>query len=449
VPDIVLDYHRLKTPIDHPDLSVTTAKIADYAITTAKIADGNVTRAKLEYPTADVSFAYLASINKVKYVSRYTWSYLVVTRDSFNDKAMWVAVQVYEYADVVGRVVDYQNYYISETYIGGSASDHLLRKIVNGTQTTLATEAVDLDYKGRGLAISCSGSTIKSLRYEMTSPIDPLALPTPNATISATDTSFASGLFGFRPLRESYPHGGSESGSAWLKNPLTPLPSAQLILEVDIEGDGRDTPYTPSLSKNLVEIMSLSGLPGFLYQEAKKYQVLKAKGFTDEEMKLVFGYIPQHQVDLDSVTWGAFEFHPGKASTVVITVVGDNPYRPGAIGRQKARAKRVLGVPKDYSDAVALYNTLKKDYPHWLAGKDNFAYQVLGWEVLDWFQSADFYYGELLEHKTHYSQLKQVPDWEIGGRLNELVDKLSKVAILTDERDKHISKVKEILKKGW
>jgi hypothetical protein len=28
MPDIVLDYHRLKTPIDHPDGSVSTAKLA-------------------------------------------------------------------------------------------------------------------------------------------------------------------------------------------------------------------------------------------------------------------------------------------------------------------------------------------------------------------------------------------------------------------------------------
>jgi len=39
MPDIVLNNHRLKTPIDHPDFSIT--------------------RAKLEYPTVGVSFASL------------------------------------------------------------------------------------------------------------------------------------------------------------------------------------------------------------------------------------------------------------------------------------------------------------------------------------------------------------------------------------------------------
>jgi hypothetical protein len=283
---------------------------------------------------------------------------------------------------------------------------------------------------------SLSGSTLKGYREDMTTP-----------KITVTDTTFASGKFGHGGAMDSNPNPTIVAGR--LLSPSSSLPSAQTILEMDIEGNGRDTPYAPSLSKNLVEVSSLTGLPDFLYQEAKKYSTLRAKDFTDEEIQLLLGYIPQHQVDLDAVTWGAFEFYPDKASTVIITIIGDNPYQSGAIERQKSKAKRVFTPPKDYNEAIELYNQLKNDYPHWLAGKDNFAYQVLGWEELDLFQNADFYYGELIEHKTHYNQLKQVPDWEIRNRLNELLDRLSKVNVLTEERDKHINKVKEILKKGW
>jgi hypothetical protein len=42
-----------------------------------------------------------------------------------------------------------------------------------------------------------------------------------------------------------------------------------------------------------------------------------------------------------------------------------------------------------------------------------------------------------------------MPDTEIRGRLEELVERLSKVTVLTDERDKHIAKAREVLKKGW
>jgi hypothetical protein len=440
MPDIVLDYHRLKTPIDHPDASVTTTKIADLT----------VTRAKLEYPTVDVSFSYLSAINKTKYSAYLSYSYVVLTKDAFSDKAVWQATQVNTIPMCHGRHQDYRNFYHNHYNPGAATMDHELIKTVGASQTRLGYESIDINNTGRGLAISCSGSTIKGLRYEFTTPIDPLNLPTPNGTISATDTAFSSGLFGFRPLRESNPHGGSESGSAWLKAPLTPLPPAQAVIEVDFEGNGKpDEPYSPSLSKNLIKITSLTGLPDYLYQEAKKYQILINKGLTEDEIKLIFGYIPQHQVDLDAVTWGAFEFHPEKTSSVVVIVTGDNPYRQGAIERLKAKAKRVFKPPKNYSEAVDLYKELVKDYPHWLAGKDNFAYQTLGLEVFDLFQNVDFYHGELIEHKTHYNQLKQVPDWEIENRLNELIDKLSKETVLTDERDKHIAKSKEILKKGW
>jgi hypothetical protein len=288
------------------------------------------------------------------------------------------------------------------------------------------------------------------LRYELLSVRNPLALPPADGTISATDTSFANGYFGYRPLRNTYSHGGSVDGAVWLKGSLSPLPPAQAVLKVDVEGSGKlEDSYRPSLSQTLVEVASLTGLPDFLYNEVKKYDVLKAKGFTEDEIKLLLGYIPQHQVDLDAVTWGAFELHADKAPTAIVTITGDNPYKSGAIDRQKVKAKRVFSAPKDYDDAVSLYNTLKRDYPHWLAGKDNFAYQTLGLEIFEWMQNVDFYYGEFIDHKTHYQQLKQVPDLEIINRLNELREKLSKVSVLVDERDKHVGKVDEVLRKGW
>jgi hypothetical protein len=433
MPEFALDYHRRKVPIDHPDLSVT--------------------RGKLEYPTVDVCFSYLSAINKVKYVSYRVYSYGLITFDTFTDKAIWQAVQVNQYPIGLARLQDKDNCYCSQYDPTAYTSDHALVKIVGGTSSYIATESIDIDYSGRGLGTSCSGSTIKSLRYELPSPINPLALPTANATISATDTAFASGYIGFLHLRYTYPHGGASVGSAWLKAPLTLLPQAQSILEVDIEGSGKpEDTFRPSLSKNLIEVSTDLNILDFLLMEKKRYDMLKVKGFTDDEIKLLLGYIPQHQVDVNSVTWGAFEFSE-KSPTNIIMVYGDNPYNSGAIQRQidyaKSRNLRVFTPPKDYNDAVSLYNRLKGDFKHWLAGKDNFAYQVLGWEVLDWLQNVDLYYGELIEHKTHYDQLKSVPDWELRNRFNELKDKLSRVNVLIDERDKHLGKLNEILKRGW
>ena len=389
MPDLVLDYHRLKTPIDHLDLSIT--------------------RAKLEYPTVNVSFAYLACINKVKYSSLRTMGSCILCYDTFTDKSVLAFIQPVDRCEVNGRLRDYNNYYLCGVQIPLSTQDFFIDK-VSGTATNIATEAVDLDGKGRAVRLSISGSTIKGMRYEGTSVIDPLSLPTPNTTLSGTDTTFASGYYGFMTCYSATSNNGMASSSgAVLLAPASPLPPALAIVETEVEYGER---ITPKLSRNVID-----------------------------------------NKDLDAVTWGTFELHADKAPTAIIIITGDNPYKSGAILRQIELAKgknlRVFSPPRDYREAVELYNQLERDYSHWLAGKDNFAYQTLGWEILDWMQNIDFYHGELLDHMTHYNQLKQVPDKEITNRLNELIDKLSRETTLTDEREKHIAKAKEVLKKGW
>ena len=42
-----------------------------------------------------------------------------------------------------------------------------------------------------------------------------------------------------------------------------------------------------------------------------------------------------------------------------------------------------------------------------------------------------------------------MPDWEIRNNLNELENKLMRVTVLTDERDKHLARIKEINRLGW
>jgi len=419
-----LDAHRTSSPIDHPD--------------------GSVTRAKLEYPTVDVFFPYLEAISKCRWYgpgfgNQAFWHFGTI--DAFTDKSLWVPLP--NMFHIAMRMSDGNNTYTTSLDSTATTADFVLDKRVNGTATKLATEAIDIGASDVYQVVgSISGSTLKGYR-------DASYTTTPTLKISATDTTFASGAFGYTKRRD-YSGTGIHEGYALLKAPLSTLPPSQTILELSVEGSGKpDDPYRPSMSKNLVEVSSLTGLPDFLYLEAKKYSVLKAKGFTEDEIRLVFGYVPQYQVDLNSVTWGAFELHPDKSPTVIVTITGDNPYRAGAVNKQRAMAKRAFAVPKSYDEAVALYNQLKRDYPHWLAGKDSFAYQTLGLEIFDWFQNVDFYYGELLEHKTHYSQLKQVPDFEIRNRLNELIDKLSKVSVLINERDKHVAKVKEVLRSGW
>ena len=433
MPDLVLDYHRLKVPIDHPNLSVT--------------------RAKLEYPTVDVSFAYLSAINRVRFVSMYTWGLAVVAGDPFADKSVVAGVQVYDGVNVLGRVQNYQNFYFNKIQPTRATSDHLLAKMSAGTVTTLASESVDLTTAAALLQVSCSGSTVKSLRYALTSPLDPLNPGTAAATLSATDTTFASGYYGVRLMKEYNPHGSASIGSTWLRAPASAVPPALAVIEVEFaKGEYPNEEYKPALLSSLVEVSRSLNVPIHLVMEHDKHEMLRRRGFTDDEIRLLLGHLPQRHIDVDAVTWGTFEFSE-KSPTNIVVVTGDNPYKQGAIQRQAEYAKkkglRVFDPPRNYGEAVALYNKLKSDFPHWLAGKDNFAYMCLGWEELDVLQNVDFYYGELLEHRTHHDQLRQVPEWEIRSRLLELKARLEKMAALHEERGKHLRKVGELLRGGW
>jgi hypothetical protein len=437
MPDLVLEYHRLKTPIDHPDQSVT--------------------RAKLEVPVSGASFAYLACVNRVRGCAWINASYFLLADWVFTDKSVFAFEQVNQITGIVGRLSDYSRFYRHAFDPAQSTKDHYIDVRTGGTSgTLLASEAIDIDNSGRGGRLSISGSVIKGMRYEMPTPVHPLSLPPPDAIISATDTTYASGYYGARVLRHTTYHSSTDPASMWLLDPASELPPALAIVEVEyvveyVKDSVEGAPARPLLSENPVEI-SGRALPPHLHAEAKKYEVLRAKGFTEEEIRLVFGYVPQHQIDLDAVTWGAFEFSE-KSPTNIIVVTGDNPYRPGAIERQKARAKRWWRPPRDYSEAVKLYAQLKRDYPHWLAGKHNWCYQIFGYELFDWLQNVDFYYGELVEHRTHYQQLKQVPEGEIWRRLDALESALRGAAglagALAAERDRHLAKIREIRRHGW
>jgi hypothetical protein len=411
---------------------------------TLEIPDRSITRTKLEYPTEDVSLAYLVSIDKATHAPinlQGTDDYVtIVTVDSFTDKAIRSNLRNI-YSLIARANYDVANrrfsMYAIDWWTGYSSQDHYLRRFNSATNgyTTLAVEAVDLSDLPYLFTLSTNGSTIKSIRE--------------TAILSATDTVLASGVFGLYHLNA----GINLYFNARLLAPLTPLPPAQAIIEVEVEGDGTpENPYGPLLSRNLVEIAQLEGLPSFLYQEARKYEILKAKGFTDEEMKLLLGSIPQHQVDLNSITWGAFEFKEDSPTNIII-MTGDNPYQQGAISKhvELARSKnlKTLRPPRNYGEAVAQFNQIKRDFSHWIVGKDNYAYHTLGWEELDLFQNVDFYHGELIEHKTHYDQLKRMKDFEMWRRLEELERRLEKIEVLTDERDKHIAKLKDVKRLGW
>jgi hypothetical protein len=429
MPDIVLDYHRLKTPIDHPDRSIVPSKldmvVRDRTFIWWLIASG-YDIFHHENPVSD------HTITLINYVNT-DMAYIVIARDGMR---MWIRNQYPTWGSG----------YTHEMITGLSTQDHVFVVWSAGSTTRLAYESVDLSDYHYLYGLDAVGSTFKCYRAWVTAKA--ISSQTPKFTV--TNTQWASGYFGLGFVRGGHQH---YQPLAIYLSPFSRGIEALAIIEVEVEGSGTpDDPYRPSVSKQLVEIGRLQGLPDFLYQEYKKYQILKQKGLSDDDIKALLGYVPQTHVDLDAVSIGTFEFSEKMPSNIAI-IYSDNPYRRGAIQRQisyaRSRRLNVFGVPKDYNEAVELYNKLKSRYPWWFAGKDNFAFMVLGWEELEVFHAVDFYYGELIEHKAHYDQLKRVPPEIIYARLTELRDALPRISVLIEERDKHLRKVVELLRLGW
>lgn len=406
-----------------------------------------ITRADLEYPTEDVNLAYLMAIDKAqeaynKYGTPARGHTGTGTVDSFTDKAIqWVTA---DDSCCLGRVTTGPNSYMVYYDKDATTADFFILKRIGSNTSNLATEAVDITAVYL-VKISISGSTIKAYRVDMTTP-----------KLTATDTDITSGEFavsywniaGYLPACTL---------TAILLAPSSPSPKPLRILEVEttkteIVREEKENRYIPNLLQDLREISQLTGLPDFLYREAKRYEVLKNKGFTDEEIELLLGSIPQHQVDLASVTFGSFEFRHD-SPTNIVAIYGDNPYQSGAILKQEEAVKsknlKVLKPPRDYLEAKQQYNELRKEFTHWSAGLHNWCYQMIGHEDFEGMQASDMYYGELIEHKTHYDQIKRVPDWELRRNLQRWKDRLKRGKILAEEREKHLRKLEEIERLGW
>jgi len=104
----------------------------------------SITRSKLEYPTADVSFAFLTIIDKTL-TCQFIRGVIIGTRDSFADKAVFGGAQVNQNPSLYARYQDYNNSYDNILNPVNVGTDHQLEKIVAGSITALAKEAVDIN----------------------------------------------------------------------------------------------------------------------------------------------------------------------------------------------------------------------------------------------------------------------------------------------------------------
>ena len=244
MPDLVLDYHRRRTPIDHPDLSIT--------------------RVKLEYPTVDVSMLYLYMIGKafvdVASGDRFTF---VITVDSFANKQicgpqLMKAAESRYYEGFFGRcgADPRANSYVTWIDTNMTTADVILAKIVAGTVTNLGTQAVDLlDDVAYIFGLSCNATTIRSIRYNRWSiSAGTISFGTPSVAISATDTSFASGKFAARTSDVGGPGAIADGLLAFLRAPSSPSPEVVAYFEVPIVGSGTpEDPFRPQMPQEIAD----------------------------------------------------------------------------------------------------------------------------------------------------------------------------------------------------
>ena len=381
-----------------------------------------ITRDKLEYPTEDVPFIYLIAIGKIAF-TRCGITYTIHTVDQFADKAIDYIQTLNGYIPASARCADPStfstNKYIAYVDTGQSSADFMLKKYYNG-YTTLATESVDLDEQAYLIRLSCSGSTIKAFRDDLSTP-----------KLSVTDTDIPSGYFGVHGFRMSY-YPYSDPYATYLRPPSTQLPQAKAIVEVDIIGSGtEDDPYRPNLAQELVEV---------------------SKSDVDPETWIAIQDNPRGKnglplIDKASVMYGVFDHKPQNNTVLVVITSGNTFTGEKAIQKQIEHAKRTIKPPGDYSEAVELHRQLKPDFD-WIAGKDNFAYQTLGHPDLEAFQVADTYYGNVIDG-IKPDAYKKIPSFEMYKTLAMWKDRLKRATVVKSEAEKHLKKLEEVEKKGW
>jgi len=178
-----------------------------------------------------------------------------LTSEEFPDLAIKTRLNAHAntHCDAYARHVDHNTHYWVYLYYGAATADHVMGKKVNGTYTTLATEAVDLGtYYWYWTIFEAVGSTLNSYRAS-TPYVEPPASP----TLTATDTDISTGRWGVRHWGVG-PRGLHGLFLFFIKPPSlgTEPPRKPLTyLEVPVEGEGEiDKPFKPRLPMALEEI---------------------------------------------------------------------------------------------------------------------------------------------------------------------------------------------------
>jgi len=281
-------------------------------------------------------------------------------------------------------------YYFAELAPARSTSDVGLWKCVNGSHTQLATEAVDLTawWPWQSILLQAVGTTISLARaaYHPDWALNPDAsVPSDDFKITVTDTSIASGAVGVnaherRYAPTTYSGGISYFPNAWvfyqdalIRPPSSELPSPLAYFEVPVEffdfpevnDDGSINItrqfYGVKMPEEIVAIEK--PIPNKWLEQ--KVNVLKAKGWTSEEIKafLPEAY-PVERVNRLAMTYSALipTDNNGKPKDAValLRVFGGSPEYVHPIEKRIQALKEMRGV-RELKREEAIDLALKMD----------------------------------------------------------------------------------------
>jgi len=236
-----------------PD-GATVATVYPVPITPHELSDttihlGYLLRTQLEYPTVDVFFAYLASINKTTIV-KTGYGGGIITIDSFADRAIEGLNLGYRIT-LYGRHIDANNFYGGFRYVPAPTEDLYIAKMVAGTWTVLGVDAIDIGYEPRLLKFSCSGTTLSLYMDD-------------SLRVSVTDPDITEGRFGgLTYCFEQSPEGYGESLTFRLLSPSSSITRRVLAyFEVPLKGTGKENdPFKPALPELIKDNRNILAIP--------------------------------------------------------------------------------------------------------------------------------------------------------------------------------------------
>jgi len=291
-----------------------------------------------------------------------------------------------------------RKYYYVRQEPAAATADRKIVKHIEGSETIIATQAEDYDgWMKRDVTFQCNGTLLTV--YEHLSQgayyVDETWTDVKNnrtQKLSTTDTDIASGRFGIQNYTDCWHEDTSADEylmptwtvlfHTWLYNPMSEFTLERVaFFEVPIEGSGKMPsedklpvmiydadeynamidPFRPVVPEDIVEIEK--PVPNKMLE--RKIEVLKAKGWTTEEIKAFMPEaFPVERINRLAMSWSAFiptdSFGKPKHGTAILRIFRSTPEYVYPMEKRIQALREIRGV-RELKPEEAIDLALKMD----------------------------------------------------------------------------------------